>query len=106
MHMHEIIAAALASLGIEASLQAAAKEQESPLCFQHITPGDVCVAGAKVVGSAQRQRDITATTERVSASDSGTSREGLMPGGPNGDVAHGYWMTSSRCASAQRFSSW
>jgi lipoyl(octanoyl) transferase len=55
--MHEVIAAALASLGIEAHLleRSWASRVEGPLCFHHATPGDVLVATAKVVGSAQRK---------------------------------------------------
>jgi lipoate-protein ligase A len=54
--MHGVIMAALESLGV--STEPALREEAGPshLCFQHPTPGDVLVAQAKVVGSAQRKR--------------------------------------------------
>jgi lipoate-protein ligase A len=63
--MHRIIAAALESFGIRANLHlfsrdAKSSERSAPFtglrCFQHFTPGDVMVNGAKVVGSAQRRQ--------------------------------------------------
>jgi lipoate-protein ligase A len=54
--MHAIIAEALAGLG--AAPVNAAKEirQGDVLCFQHHTPGDLCIGPAKIVGSAQRRQ--------------------------------------------------
>lgn len=56
--MHEIIATALAALGVPAQVCSAAQVQlRGPvLCFLHHTPGDLVLQGAKVVGSAQRRR--------------------------------------------------
>jgi lipoyl(octanoyl) transferase len=55
--MHEVIAAALAALGIRARLfePAGPNSFEGSLCFHHFAPGDVVVGSAKVVGSAQRR---------------------------------------------------
>jgi lipoate-protein ligase A len=56
--MHNVLTAALASLGVSAS--AWAGQQTEPfaglLCFQHITPGDLMIGSTKVVGSAQRRQ--------------------------------------------------
>jgi lipoate-protein ligase A len=55
--MHQVLAGALGGLGVTP----AACGPESPgrftglLCFQHFTPGDLLLAGAKVAGSAQRR---------------------------------------------------
>jgi lipoate-protein ligase A len=54
--MHHVIAAALRSFGIPATLSGAEERQGNLLCFQHQTPGDVLIAGSKVVGSAQRKQ--------------------------------------------------
>jgi lipoate-protein ligase A len=55
--MHAIIVGALESLGVPARLQPlATKPAAQPLCFRHLTPGDVVVGTSKVVGSAQRRR--------------------------------------------------
>jgi lipoate-protein ligase A len=56
--MHQVIVAALAELGVAAELWPATvtRPAEGPLCFHHVTPGDVMVAGAKVAGSAQRRQ--------------------------------------------------
>ena len=56
--MHTIIAAALASLDVAAELSQAAQAARwsGVLCFQHLTPGDLLIGGAKVVGSAQRRQ--------------------------------------------------
>ena len=57
--MHHIIAAALHELGVTVhvcSAQAKLSERPGILCFQHVTPGDVQIEGAKVVGSAQRRQ--------------------------------------------------
>jgi lipoate-protein ligase A len=43
-------------IGGKEGLSKAAPHNESPLCFHHFTLGDVCLAGAKIVGSAQRKR--------------------------------------------------
>ena len=54
MRMHQIIVAALAAFGIDATLHepAGSEQQGGPLCFHHFTPGDVLIGRAKVVGSA------------------------------------------------------
>jgi lipoate-protein ligase A len=56
--MHEIIAAALADLGVEARLHQRTPGQAFPgfLCFGHFADGDLIVSRSKVVGSAQRRR--------------------------------------------------
>jgi len=57
--MHGVIAESLRSLGVAARLHApsgAAEAFPSPLCFQHLTSGDIVVDVAKVVGSAQRKQ--------------------------------------------------
>jgi lipoate-protein ligase A len=56
--MHAILAAALADLGVAAfSCNSPAPEHQSGLlCFQHLTPGDLLIAAAKVSGSAQRRQ--------------------------------------------------
>ncbi len=54
--MHRLITAALKDLGLKALT--CPTEQPSAtglLCFQHHTPGDVILNGAKIVGSAQRR---------------------------------------------------
>jgi lipoyl(octanoyl) transferase len=57
IRMHQIIATALATLGVEAVLQQSSTPcQEGSLCFHHFTRGDVMIGQAKVVGSAQRKR--------------------------------------------------
>jgi lipoyl(octanoyl) transferase len=58
VRMHHIIVAGLAEMGIEAGLHEDQSETGPMglLCFRHFTPGDVLIAGAKVVGSAQRKR--------------------------------------------------
>jgi lipoate-protein ligase A len=55
--MHQVIARALARLGVSASSCAVpgAGPAEGPLCFRHFTAGDLLLGGAKVVGSAQRR---------------------------------------------------
>jgi lipoate-protein ligase A len=56
--MHEIIVEALAVLGVRARLFEPGEPStfEGPLCFHHLTQGDVLSAGAKIVGSAQRKQ--------------------------------------------------
>jgi lipoate-protein ligase A len=56
--MHRIIAAALTRFGVTAPACAAEPEARFAglLCFQHQTPGDLVLAGGKVVGSAQRRQ--------------------------------------------------
>ena len=54
--MHTIIAGALASLGVSTATVAEEKSAAGLLCFQHLTPGDLVVNAAKVVGSAQRKQ--------------------------------------------------
>jgi lipoate-protein ligase A len=55
--MHTILTGALADLGVDASScgRPAAEPFAGLLCFQHVTPGDLLVGAAKVVGSAQRR---------------------------------------------------
>lgn len=56
--MHQIIAAALAGLGVtvQAHAPAPAPPFAGVLCFQHFTAGDLLIGAAKVVGSAQRRQ--------------------------------------------------
>lgn len=55
--MHAIIAAALADLGVVRPHLVDVKHMfAGHLCFQHWTPGDLLVSGAKVTGSAQRKQ--------------------------------------------------
>jgi lipoyl(octanoyl) transferase len=55
--MHHILTAALASLGVDTAACGGpgAGRFAGLLCFQHITPGDLLIGSAKVVGSAQRR---------------------------------------------------
>jgi lipoate-protein ligase A len=55
--MHGIIAAALATLGVEVRACDPGKERKlgEVLCFLHHTPGDLLIGPAKVAGSAQRK---------------------------------------------------
>jgi len=54
--MHGIIAEALRELDVNS--ETISKEQPAPnlLCFHHLTPGDLVLSRAKVVGSAQRKQ--------------------------------------------------
>jgi lipoyl(octanoyl) transferase len=54
---HHAVVAALRGFGVESRAVACGEEKKlGPfLCFQHQTPGDLLVAGHKVVGSAQRR---------------------------------------------------
>jgi lipoate-protein ligase A len=56
--MHDIIAAALLRWGVTADAATCeiAPAAAGPLCFQHITPGDLLLCGSKIVGSAQRRQ--------------------------------------------------
>jgi lipoyl(octanoyl) transferase len=57
--MHEIIAASLRELGIDAQACPAKRQvSDEPglLCFHQFSPGDVLIAGHKIVGSAQRRQ--------------------------------------------------
>lgn len=56
--MHHTLAAALHEFGVEARPHepTGTESADGPLCFRHFTPGDLIVAGHKVVGSAQRKR--------------------------------------------------
>lgn len=56
--VHAIIATALAALGVPAQsvAGAAAGPSGGVLCFQDLTPGDLVLRGAKIVGSAQRRQ--------------------------------------------------
>jgi lipoate-protein ligase A len=58
LRMHEIIRQALQELGVMAPLRSPASDPPftGVLCFQHITPGDLVIGSAKVVGSAQRRQ--------------------------------------------------
>jgi lipoate-protein ligase A len=56
--MHQVLAAALADLGVTAQLAADGETPPLPqtvLCFRQLTSGDLTVGGAKIVGSAQRR---------------------------------------------------
>jgi lipoate-protein ligase A len=54
--MHGIIAAALSKFGVATRPhQGPDEHQETPLCFRHLTAGDLLIGRAKVVGSAQRK---------------------------------------------------
>jgi lipoate-protein ligase A len=56
--MHDAFAAALADLGVTATLVGTDQERklDDVLCFLHHTPGDLVVGRHKVAGSAQRKR--------------------------------------------------
>ena len=56
--MHWIIAAALAEQGVLVELHQgpSGPPGSGPLCFHHVTPGDLLLGRAKVVGSAQRKQ--------------------------------------------------
>jgi lipoate-protein ligase A len=56
--MHDVIALALGSYGVPAAALGCGQERDRGafLCFAHQTPGDLIVAGHKIVGSAQRRR--------------------------------------------------
>ncbi len=55
--MHRIIAAALGELGVTVRPHVPPDEHRAgPLCFRHLTTGDLLVGTAKVVGSAQRKQ--------------------------------------------------
>ncbi len=57
--MHGILKEALAgTAGIDVTMADcdAKSHSDSPLCFLHITPGDLCIGPHKVVGSAQRKQ--------------------------------------------------
>ncbi len=58
LRMHRVIVAALAKFGVAASLHEGCTSAPPGglLCFNEPTCGDVMLAGAKVVGSAQRRR--------------------------------------------------
>jgi lipoate-protein ligase A len=56
--MHDIIADALAALGVDVTAHADAPQELSPgpQCFGQLTAGDLLLGTAKVVGSAQRRQ--------------------------------------------------
>jgi lipoate-protein ligase A len=58
MRMHRMIAAVLRTHAVVADLYPPVRPSPftGPLCFHHCTPGDVLVAGHKIVGSAQRKQ--------------------------------------------------
>ena len=53
--MHTIIARALMNLGVF-TVKVEQERKTGSLCFQHLTPGDLLLETAKVVGSAQRKQ--------------------------------------------------
>jgi lipoate-protein ligase A len=54
--MHGVIAAALGEFGVTAHPhESPDRHADTPLCFLHLTAGDLLVGGAKVGGSAQRK---------------------------------------------------
>ncbi len=55
LRAHRIIAAGLAALGVACSVAPAERPHAGPLCFRHVTPGDLVIGSHKVVGSAQRR---------------------------------------------------
>jgi lipoate-protein ligase A len=56
--MHDVVTAALAGLGADLRAVGGGAERKlgDVLCFLHQTPGDLLLAGRKVVGSAQRRQ--------------------------------------------------
>jgi lipoate-protein ligase A len=56
--MHDAIRAALAEFGVASAMLGCGRESGRGkfLCFEHLTPGDVVIGSAKVVGSASRKR--------------------------------------------------
>jgi lipoate-protein ligase A len=55
--MHRVIAAALAALGVIVTTHEPPDEHcDTPLCFRHLTAGDLLLGEFKVVGSAQRKQ--------------------------------------------------
>jgi len=55
--VHRAIASALAEQGVlSRPHEPPDRPAETPLCFRHLTAGDLLVAGHKVVGSAQRKQ--------------------------------------------------
>jgi lipoate-protein ligase A len=53
--MHHIIRQTLEAFGVRGQLCTTEEKKGEVLCFLHHTPGDLLVAGHKVVGSAQRK---------------------------------------------------
>ncbi len=54
--MHTIIADALNELGVCPETVSKEEQARNLLCFHHLTPGDLVVGTAKMVGSAQRKQ--------------------------------------------------
>jgi lipoate-protein ligase A len=54
--MHTIIAEALTELSVKADTVSQEQQARNLLCFHHLTPGDLVLESAKVVGSAQRRQ--------------------------------------------------
>jgi len=54
--MHTIIADALKELGVCPETVSKEEQARNLLCFHHLTPGDLVVGTAKIVGSAQRKQ--------------------------------------------------
>jgi len=57
VRVHQLLAEVLAGQGVPVRLHTPSPgdDSPSPLCFHHFTAGDLTLAGAKVVGSAQRK---------------------------------------------------
>src|SRR5262245_28492209 len=56
--MHDIIRTAFSEFGVSSALLGCGRDEGRGrfLCFEHLTPGDVVIDDAKVVGSARRKR--------------------------------------------------
>ena len=54
--MHSIIAGALSSVGVSTATVSQEHPVRDVLCFHHLTPGDLVLDAAKIVGSAQRKQ--------------------------------------------------
>jgi lipoate-protein ligase A len=58
LRMHEVITAALATFSVDADscVPGGMGVSKSPLCFHHLTPGDLAISSVKITGSAQRKQ--------------------------------------------------
>lgn len=54
--LHGMFQSVLRDLGVQADTACADREHPGPLCFLRLTPGDLVIDGAKIMGSAQRRR--------------------------------------------------
>ena len=56
--MHDVVRTALVDFGVPSVMLGCGREtgRDRFLCFEHLTPGDVVIGDAKVVGSARRKR--------------------------------------------------